>query len=105
MKNENLTMAYIADGRSVHVKRFLGYLVNKGYDIHLITYTPSKIDNVKIHKVATQRMKIPLRIAQTFNLIRKIDPDIVHAFYITNSGVAAALSGFHPLILRALACP
>jgi glycosyltransferase involved in cell wall biosynthesis len=101
MKNENLTLAYIADGSSVHVRRFLGYLANKGYDVHLITYTPSKIDNVKIHKVATHRMKIPLRVVQTFNLIRKISPDIVHAFYITNNGVVAALSGFHPLILSA----
>ena len=101
MKNENLTLAYIADGSSVHVRRFLGYLANKGYGIHLITYTPSKIDNVKIHKVATHRMKIPLRVVQTFNLIRKINPDIVHAFYVTNNGVVAALSGFHPLILSA----
>ena len=101
MKNEDITIAYVADGSSVHTRRFLSYLANKGFNIHLITYTPSRIENVKIHNVATARTRIPLRIIQSIRLIRKIKPDVLHAFYITNNGVVAALSGFHPLILSA----
>jgi glycosyltransferase involved in cell wall biosynthesis len=101
MKNEEITIAYVADGSSVHTRRFLSYLANKGFNIHLITYTPSHIENVKIHNVATDRTKIPLRIIQSIRLIRRIKPDVLHAFYITNNGVVAALSGFHPLVLSA----
>jgi glycosyltransferase involved in cell wall biosynthesis len=101
MKNEDITIAYVADGSSVHTRRFLSYLANKGFNIHLITYTPSRIENVKIHNVATARTRIPLRIIQSIRLIKKIKPDVLHAFYITNNGVVAALSGFHPLILSA----
>ncbi len=101
MKNEDITVAYVADGSSVHTRRFLSYLANKGFNIHLITYTPSRIENVKIHNVATARTRIPLRIIQSIRLIRKIKPDVLHAFYITNNGVVAALSGFHPLVLSA----
>ncbi|MCJ7766817.1 glycosyltransferase, partial [Candidatus Bathyarchaeota archaeon] len=101
MKNEDITIAYVADGSSVHTRRFLSYLANKGFNIHLITYTPSRIENVKIHNVATARTRIPLRIIQSIRLIRKIKPDVLHAFYITNNGVVAALSGFHPLVLSA----
>jgi glycosyltransferase involved in cell wall biosynthesis len=99
MKNEDITIAYVADGSSVHTRRFLSYLANKGFNIHLITYTPSRIENVKIHNVATARTRIPLRIIQSIRLIRMIRPDVLHAFYITNNGVVAALSGFHPLVL------
>ena len=101
MKNEEITIAYVADGSSVHTRRFLSYLANKGFNIHLITYTPSSIENVKIHNVATARTRIPLRIIQSIRLIRKIKPDVLQAFYITNNGVVAALSGFHPLVLSA----
>jgi len=101
MKNEDITIAYVADGSSVHTRRFLSYLANKGFNIHLITYTQSRIENVKIHDVATARTRIPLRIVQSIRLIRKIKPDVLHAFYITNNGVVAALSGFHPLVLSA----
>lgn len=101
MKNEDITVAYVADGSSVHTRRFLSYLANKGFNIHLITYTPSRIENVKIHNVATARTRIPLRIVQSICLVRQIKPDVLHAFYITNNGVVAALSGFHPLVLSA----
>jgi len=101
MKNEDITLAYVADGSSVHTRRFLSYLASKGFNIHLITYTPSRIENVKIHNVATARTRIPLRIIQSIRLIRMIRPDVLHAFYITNNGVVAALSGFHPLVLSA----
>jgi glycosyltransferase involved in cell wall biosynthesis len=101
MKNEDITIAYVADGSSVHTRRFLSYMANKGFNIHLITYTPSRIENVKIHNVATARTRIPLRIIQSIRLIRKIKPDVLHAFYITNNGVVAALSGFRPLVLSA----
>lgn len=101
MKNEEITIAYLADGRSVHTQRFLSYFAERGYNIHLISYTPVEMKNVHVHKVATSKLQIPLRVVQSLNLIRKINPDILHAFYITNNGVVAALSGFHPLILSA----
>ena len=99
MKNEDVTIAYLADGSSIHTRRFLDYFADKGYNIHLITYTSSKIENVKIHKVVTSRIKIPFRVIQSISLIRKIKPDILHAFYVTNNGVIGALSGFHPFIV------
>ena len=102
MRNEDLTIAYLADGSSVHTKRFLSYFAERGYNIHLITYTSAEMENVHVHKITTSRIMIPLRIAQSISLIRKIKPDILHAFYLTNNGAIGALSGFHPLILTPL---
>ena len=102
MRNEDIRIAYLADGSSVHTKRFLGYFAERGYNVHLITYTPSEMKNVHVHKVVTSRIKIPVRIIQSIILIRKIKPDILHAFYLTNNGVTGVLSSFHPLILTPL---
>ena len=102
MRNEDIRIAYLADGSSVHTKRFLGYFAERGYNVHLITYTPSEMKNVHVHKVVTSRIKILVRIIQSITLIRKIKPDILHAFYLTNNGVIGVLSSFHPLILTPL---
>jgi len=102
LRNEDVKIAYLADGSSVHTKRFLDYFAERGYNISLITYTPSEMKNVRVYKVATSRIKILLRVIQSIVLIRKVKPDILHAFYLTNNGVVGALSGFHPLILTPL---
>jgi len=102
LRNEDIRIAYLADGSSVHTKRFLGYFAERGYNVHLITYTPSEMKNVHVHKVVTSRIKILVRIIQSITLIRKIKPDILHAFYLTNNGVIGVLSSFHPLILTPL---
>jgi len=102
LRNEDVKIAYLADGSSVHTKRFLDYFAERGYNISLITYTPSEMKNVRVYKVATSRFKILLRVVQSLILIRKVKPDILHAFYLTNNGVIGALSGFHPLILTPL---
>lgn len=102
MRNEDVKIAYLADGSSVHTKRFLDYFAERGYNISLITYTPSEMKNVRVYKVATSRIKILLRVVQSLILIREVKPDILHAFYLTNNGVIGALSGFHPLILTPL---
>jgi glycosyltransferase involved in cell wall biosynthesis len=98
MENEETTIAYLADGSSVHTRTFLGYFVERNYDVHLITYTPSDIEGVKIHKAATPRFMVPLRTIQAITLVRRIRPKILHAFYLTNNGFIGALSGFHPFI-------
>jgi glycosyltransferase involved in cell wall biosynthesis len=98
MGNEEITIAYLADGSSVHTRTFLGYFVEKKYDVHLITYTSSDIKGVKIHKTATPRFMVPLRAIQTVNLIRKIRPHVLHAFYLTNNGFIGSLTGSHPFI-------
>ena len=35
-------------------------------------------------------------------ILKKEKPDFIHAFFITDCGFLAALSGFHPLIIRAM---
>jgi len=108
---DNVRLAFLADGESVHTKRWLSYFVGKGYDIHLITSTAKPIKGVKIHELRFSLARnayflahasFPLRAWKIRKTVRKINPDVLHAHYITNYGVCGALSGFHPLILSPL---
>jgi len=105
---DNIRLAFLADGESVHTKRWLTYFVGKGYDVHLITSTAKPIKGVKIHELRFSLARnayflahasFPLRAWKIRKMVRKINPDVLHAHYITNYGVCAAFSGFHPFVL------
>ena len=99
---ENIRLAFLANGESVHTKQWLTYFVGKGYDVHLITFTAKPIKGVKIHELRYfGKLAYPMRIWEVRRAVTKIDPDILHAHYITHYGVYAASTGFHPLILSA----
>jgi len=109
--NRNLRLLFLADGESVHTKRFLSYFVNKGYDIHLVTSTAKPIRGVNIHELKFSLARnsglfayasFPLRILSISKTIKKINPDILHAHYILNYGFCGVLSGFHPFVLSVL---
>ena len=104
----NIRLAFLADGESVHTKRWLRYFVGKGYDVHLITSTAKPMKGVKIHELRFSLARnayfralvtFPLRVLKIRKKVKEINPDVLHAQYITNYGLCAALSGFHPLIL------
>ena len=105
---DNIRLAFLADGESVHTKRWLRYFVDKEYDVHLITSTANPIKGVKIHELRFSLARnayfrahatFPSRVWNIRKTVKEINPDVLHAHYITNYGVCAALSGFHPLIL------
>lgn len=98
----NIRLAFLANGKSIHTKRWLKYFINKGYDVHLITFTAEPIEGVKIHESRYfRKFAYPLKIWGVRKAVRKINPDILHAHYILHYGTYAALSGFHPLVLTA----
>ena len=99
---DGIRLAFLANGGSVHTERWLRYFVGKGYDVHLITFTAKPIKGVKIHELRYfGKFAYPLRIWNIRKTVKEIDPDILHAHYISHYGVYAALSGFHPLVLSA----
>ena len=98
-----MKICYIGDAQSIHMQRWAKWFADKGHDVHLITDTLAKIDNVKIHPVIKRgkRLNFLIRTWQTRRLVRKIKPDILHAHYIFGYGLFGAMSGFHPFIVSA----
>ena len=97
---KGIRLAFLADGTSVHTKRWLTCFSEMGYDVHLLTFTPEFVPGVHIHKLGYfGKGRYPLRIWSIRRTIDQVNPDILHAHYVSNYGVYAALSGFRPLVL------
>lgn len=100
--DQDLRIVFLANGRSVHTMRWVRYFADRGYDVHLITFRAKPIRGVKIHELRYfGKLAYPLRIWKLRRAVEKVDPDILHAHYISHYGFYAALTGFHPLILSA----
>lgn len=100
--SENIRLAFLANGESVHTKKWLMYFVGKGYDVRLITFTAKPIKGVKIHELKYfSKLAYPLRILEMRKAVRKINPDILHAHFVSHYGVHGALTDFNPFIVTA----
>ncbi|OGZ18938.1 MAG: hypothetical protein A2175_02295 [Candidatus Nealsonbacteria bacterium RBG_13_42_11] len=100
-----MKICFLAGTDSIHSKKWIGYFADRRNEIHCISLTKNKfsiIKNVKFYSLKGFSLK-PLDIL--FNaitvkkLIKKINPDVLHAHYAGVNGVLAALSGFHPFVL------
>lgn len=99
---ENIRLAFLANGQSVHTEKWLRYFVVKGYDVHLITFTAKPIKGVKIHELRYfRKFAYPIRIWNIRKAVKEIDPDILHAHYLSHYGMYGALTGFKPFVVSA----
>lgn len=101
-----MRIAVIANGRSVHTRRWCASMVRRGHEVHLFTVRESGVDGIVEHVIrgpalglggvaaGYARMAVGLR-----RRLRALDPDVVHAHYATTNGVTAALAGVYPLVL------
>ena len=98
-----MKICYIGDAQSIHMQRWAKWFADKGHEVHLITDTLAKIDNVNIHPVIKRgkRLNFLIRTWQTRRLVRKIKPDILHAHYIFGYGLFGAFANYHPFVVSA----
>ena len=102
-----MIILFIADGRSIHTQRWAEYFVQKGHEVHLITYDPrdNSIPGITEY-VLTSRWQnlylsfIPRHIAIK-RLVRKIKPDLIHAHFIAKYGFHLPDLKFRPSIVSA----
>lgn len=102
-----MRLCFLGDAFSIHIQRWLQFFAKRGHDVHLISFDEYIIPNIKLHLIHPPPMKISLLktlIAswETGKLIREINPDIVHAHFVTSYGLLGAISNVHPLIITAM---
>ncbi len=104
-----MRICFLADGESVHTKRWCEHFYALGHEIHLISFKNVQIDNVIVHyvnsggiAVSGGNWKVLLKVRAIKKIINKIQPDILHAHYATSYGTVGALTGFHPFIITTL---
>jgi L-malate glycosyltransferase len=92
------TICYLANGNSIHTKRWIEYLINSGYDVSLLTFhnhdEVSKLNGVTIYDFSLPIPKILNFIyflILSKILIHKHQFEIFHVHYLTVYGFACAL--------------
>lgn len=96
---------------SIHTKRWVTSLSEKGIEILLCGFTTNRNDTLNYYH-SVQNLRVLFFEVESLNTInylsklleikRKIaeyKPDILHAHYASSYGLLGALSGFHPYVL------
>jgi glycosyltransferase involved in cell wall biosynthesis len=108
-----LKICFIATARAVHTQKWVRYFADRGDEVHLISPTSlgeGNIGKAKLHilkgfslriKIISFMINLLPRVNQVRNLLKKINPDILHVHYITDNGLLGVMSRFHPLVLSA----
>ena len=103
----------IAVASTIHTQRWVRYFANRGHEVHLISPVPlgeGNIGTTELHiltgfplhmKIVSPIINVMPHAIQVRSLIKKINPDILNAHYITDNGLLGVISGFHPLVLNA----
>jgi glycosyltransferase involved in cell wall biosynthesis len=107
-------ICYLANAASIHTVRWVQYFAHRGHEVHLISTKPygdEMAENVNLHLLRVFRTP-PVRIVSSMTnllpyvvqiggLLKRVQPDILHAHFISDYAFLGALSGFHPLVLTA----
>jgi glycosyltransferase involved in cell wall biosynthesis len=77
------------------------YFADRGHSIHLVTFSETRrIEGVKVRNLRYfSKLAHPFRIVEAAKAVRKIDPDVLHAHYISHYGMYGALTGFRPFVV------
>ena len=98
-----MRICYFADAQSVHTQKWVKYFASKGHETHIISFSRARIKNVTVHYISAHP-SIPFILMHTQmvkKMVRKINPDILHAHHLTVYGLCGALSGFKPFVATA----
>jgi len=101
-----MRICYLANGESVHSRRWLEWSIERGYEVFLITSGPSNLKEIKEEYIFPFKRKggyipRPTFIAKIRKIIKQLKPDILHAFSLTPFGMYGALTNYHPFIFSA----
>jgi glycosyltransferase involved in cell wall biosynthesis len=85
------------------VQKWVRFFAERGHDVYLATFGDrSQIEGVKVRKLRYfSKVAYPFRILAVRKAVKEINPDILHAHYVSHNGVYGALTGFKPFVVTA----
>src|SRR5450759_1659013 len=108
----NKHICYLGNAAALPVQRWVNYFVGRGWKVDLITWhLPAKASEIN-SEVSVHRILFPPHYIARYGalieinqLMKKIRPNIIHAYYVAHFGILAglygSLSGFRPVVLTA----
>jgi glycosyltransferase involved in cell wall biosynthesis len=99
-----MKICYLANTASIHTARWANYFSRKGHQVDILSFEPAnRIDaNIRVHRVGRPwpfKMHYFSRGRAVRDLLRQIQPDILHAHYASGYATLGRLAGFHPYVV------
>ena len=110
MSDRPLRLAFLADPDSVHTRRWMDEYLARGHEIHLLV-PRNEAAGVNVDRRITVHPfnawpPIPIRGSGSLltslalrRLLRRLQPDVLHAHSLNRYGIAGWLSAFHPFVI------
>jgi len=106
-----MKICLIGNATAVHLQRWASAYVDAGHDVHVVSIRSHTIEGAAVHSRHIGRRNSTAGLWTTLSylwlgivarrLVKQIDPDVVHAQFVTTSGVIARLSGSDRVVLTA----
>jgi glycosyltransferase involved in cell wall biosynthesis len=107
-----MKICFLAKTKEIHTERWINFFSERGHDVTLIATRSSGRNSHLDERVHIRRIWFPPHsiarygaLLEIIRIIREIQPDIIHAHYISHFGILAGIykkiSGFSPIVLTA----
>ncbi len=102
-----MRILHIGNGRAFKIKAIADAFVARGHDVHMVSVPQMEGDwsGVTWHRLPDTRVpgkaKVLARLLQVRKLVRRLQPDVVHAHNAWGPGWYAASLGRHPFVIHA----
>jgi glycosyltransferase involved in cell wall biosynthesis len=103
-----MKICFIAPSGNYHTIKWVNWFLNKGHEVHVISFMPDKIEGSTLHYIDagveisdldSKKIKYLLHGKDVRKIINKMKPEIINVHYATSYGAVAAISGITNYIL------
>jgi len=98
-----LRLCYLADAPYIHTRRWVRHFVERGWEVHVVSFRPAEIEGARVHYVSgferLGKLRYLLRIPRVRRLVRDLRPDLLHALHLTSYGFLAVLCDVRPTVV------
>ena len=98
-----MRLCYLADAPYIHTRRWVRHFVDRGWEVHVVSFRPAEIEGASVHYVSgwerLGKLRYLLRIPRVRRLVRDLRPDILHALHLTSYGFLSVFCDVHPTLV------
>ena len=98
-----MRLCYLADAPYIHTRRWVRHFVERGWDVHVVSFRPAEIEGASVHYLSgcewLGKLRYLLRIPRVRRLVRGLQPDLLHALHLTSYGFLSVLCDVRPTLV------
>jgi glycosyltransferase involved in cell wall biosynthesis len=98
-----LRLCYLADAPYIHTRRWVRHFVDRGWEVHVVSFRPAEIEGARVHYVSgcewLGKLRYLLRIPRVRRLVRGLRPDLLHALHLTSYGFLSVFCDVRPTLV------